>query len=474
MINKNPFIHLLKTRGGYYLYDVNKNVIISIGKDVYDFLDKTPNKNSQQGIFEAVEKMKSKGYLSSKRVSEIIHPMDEVLMYYLNNKMKMIILQVTRQCNLRCEYCVYSGNYENRSHSSERMSSEIAKKGIDFLIDHSRDSRNVAIAFYGGEPLLEFELIRECVEYAEEKFEGKKVLFTFTTNGTLLYDNVLEYVRQHNFHIVISLDGPGEVHNKNRKFASDCRGSFDKVMKNLENIRDKYPDIFSKLSLHAVVDRRNDFGCINNFFSNDKVVKDTKFTLSFVSEYYLKKAISTSHDFHKKIIYEYFKLFLSKLGRLDEKYVSKLALPYYLEMEKRYKQLVPVKELNDKMHHGGPCIPGAQRLFINVEGELFPCERVNETSKLMRIGDLVNGFDMEKVRNILNIGSITEGNCKECWAIRFCGLCAAAADDSTELSDTKKLSHCKNVKNTIDSIFKDICALKEKGFDFESTDLKIV
>ena len=82
---------------------------------------------------------------------------------------------MTQQCNLRCEYCAYSGIYDNRTHSNKRMSFETAKKSIDFFLDHSRDSESIAFGFYGGEPLLEASLIEKCIDYINKNVEGKEV-----------------------------------------------------------------------------------------------------------------------------------------------------------------------------------------------------------------------------------------------------------------------------------------------------------
>lgn len=82
-------------------------------------------------------------------------------------------MQVTQNCNLRCQYCVYSGSYINRVHNNKRMSVEVAKQAIDFLVKHSENSKEISIGFYGGEPLLEVPLIREVVDYAEGVFSGK-------------------------------------------------------------------------------------------------------------------------------------------------------------------------------------------------------------------------------------------------------------------------------------------------------------
>ncbi len=96
------------------------------------------------------------------------HPETEGLEYILENNLNTMALQLTQNCNLRCKYCVYSGNYENRKHSSLKMNKEIAYRAIDFFVRHSSDSEKLHLGFYGGEPLLEFELIKGCVEYIKK------------------------------------------------------------------------------------------------------------------------------------------------------------------------------------------------------------------------------------------------------------------------------------------------------------------
>lgn len=116
-------------------------------------------------VYQYVEDLKNNGYLSSNRVKETEHPATELLPYYINNKINFITLQITQNCNLRCSYCVYSGKYKNRAHSQKTMSKETAQKAIDYYISHSRDTKNLSIGFYGGEPLLCIDMIEYCVDY---------------------------------------------------------------------------------------------------------------------------------------------------------------------------------------------------------------------------------------------------------------------------------------------------------------------
>jgi len=470
---KDSFIHLFTTPGGYYLYDVNKNAILSLNKEQYEviknnLLGNQDNSEISNDAIDSVKNLCDHGFLSSKRPKQMYNPVNETLLYHLNNKVKMITLQVTRQCNLRCKYCVYSGSYDNRGHESTKMSFETAKKGIDFLIENSKDNERIFLAFYGGEPLIEFDLIKKCIEYYEEKGEGKEIHVTLTTNATLITEEIISYFEKHDVNILISLDGPSEVHNKNRVFCNEDKGTFEKVMDSVQMIKDKFPSYFhNRVLFNAVLDPDNDFSCVNDFFADFQELKQSNLIASQITEYYKKDDIKYSDSYVSKLRYEYFKLFLSKLGYLDKKYTSKLIWRYYGQIIDRYNRMELTKEIADKIHHGGPCIPGVQRLFMDVNGNFYPCERVSETSSQMQIGNVDTGFDVEKIKTLLNIGTISEKKCINCWALRFCSLCAAAADDNSNLSMEKKVSYCTSVRDSAENLLKDICTLREFGDELD-------
>lgn len=104
-----------------------------------------------------------------------------------------------------------------------------AKKSLDFLLEHSIDNEIVNIGFYGGEPMIEFDLIKKCIEYAKEIFKGKDIQFSITTNGTLINKKIIRYFVKNKVNLTISLDGPKEVHDKNRRFCNGS-GTFDKII----------------------------------------------------------------------------------------------------------------------------------------------------------------------------------------------------------------------------------------------------
>lgn len=462
-----PFIHLFETQGRYYLLDVNTSKILKIPRNVYENLSESDKKDDYEAKV-YINSLRDKGFLSANRVSEVAHPKNELLPYYLDNHLSMVTLQVTQSCNLRCSYCVYSGAYNNRYHSNNKMDLSTAKSAIDFFIRHSGESQRSSIGFYGGEPLLEFTLIKQAIEYAKEKSQGRNTHFTMTTNGTLLNKEIVEFLSQHDVDLLISLDGPKSIHDKHRKFASNSCGTFDKVMENMEIIKRCYPEYISKIGFSVVLDPENGFSCTNEFFTNYDTIKESRIMVSEINNRYSKKPVNNNSIVYRvERNYEMFKFFLAKLKKLDGNHVSKLLLYYEGVLKQNIHDLTrDIQTLPSRCHHGGPCMPGVQRFFVNYKGDFYPCERVSETSEVMKIGNLKDGFNVNNIMQIMNIGQITQVACKNCWAFKFCQTCAAFADNLTEFSAKQKLSHCAAVKSQVENMLKDYCFLREYGYDF--------
>lgn len=146
---ENPFIHLFQTAFGYYLYDVNTNQIIKIKQDTYERLS-NQEKGYKTDTNEEIEILYENGYLKNNKVQNVNHPYTELLPYALENKIHILILQVTQNCNLRCDYCLYSGKYNTRSHQNKRMNFSVAKEAIDFLKEHSKEKERFILRFMVG------------------------------------------------------------------------------------------------------------------------------------------------------------------------------------------------------------------------------------------------------------------------------------------------------------------------------------
>lgn len=165
----DPNVFLFETPCNKYFYDVNTNTINSIGEDLYYYLKNGTKTEKAIADFSRYKKL---GYLSSKRPQEIRHSLDSSLEERLNHEVEQITLQITQQCNFRCAYCVYTPKdfMTQRSHSELTMDTSVALEAIKFYAKHSINCRKKCIGFYGGEPLLNFDLIEKVVKFAEKQF----------------------------------------------------------------------------------------------------------------------------------------------------------------------------------------------------------------------------------------------------------------------------------------------------------------
>lgn len=454
---------LFKTPKFYYLYDRNTNSTIRIAEEAYNVLQNySAGSKDYNDIVNGYQK---KGYLLPSEVKKIEHPKCKVLQNCLSDCIEQLTLQVTQNCNLRCEYCVYSGNYDNRTHSNRNMDFSTAKKAMDLLIRNSAQNRKLVLGFYGGEPLLNLGLIKKCVEYMESNVEGKILEFAVTTNGTLLTSEITKYLFDHKFHVLISLDGSKNEHDKNRKFING-EGSFDIIMDHLYEIRRTYPELFKKIRFNTVVNPNHDYLDIKRYFETDEIMEEASIGLNVVEAIHNKKDINFGKEFFIVRQFDYLKGLLWLIGKLDESHVSKLIMNNLLQVNTNYKESPPIIRTGKVAHHNGPCVPGAKRLFISVDGKLFPCERVPETCDEVCIGTIDTGIDVERARNILNIGKISQNECISCWALLRCSMCVSHVVDGDKLTYKKKIKQCIKSKRTALNDLIEICALKEFGYNF--------
>lgn len=461
-----PFIHLIEVPFGKYVYDLNTNSVIKVPNIVFFYL-KNPTEEVNVEVSEYLKMLKTQGYLKEKHIKVSEHSVAEYYHSFVNHNLGHLTLQVTQKCNLRCEYCTYSGNYFNRGHADKVMPLETAKKAIDYFISHSRDASNFAISFYGGEPLLEFELIKQCVKYADDRAEGRKMHYNFTTNGTLLTEDKYDFLVKHDFRILVSLDGPQEVHDRHRVFSETTIGSFQQLLKNLNVLKEKYPEYYAQnVSFNTVLDPAYPIKEICDFMKTNELIGNSMVISSLINDVQAKEMPSYSEQFIEEYEYEKFKNFLWKLGRLECDEISPLMMRHfsYIKRVATIFERGEQSELPDKGHRGGPCIPGVRKLFVNVEGKFYPCERVSETSEAACIGHIDRGIDEEKALRLLNIEHLTSQNCRDCWAYALCRACFTQADDEGELSQEKLLMGCPQRRMQVEAEIKDYLVLRELGY----------
>lgn len=463
-----PFIHLIDTPIGNYVYDVNKNQIIEIDIDMYNAL-----KNMLNGDMNVDEDKvllwQSYGYFSSNHSNISKHPDTDYIEYYVKSHLSALTLQVTQQCNFRCEYCIYSGNYMDRKHSSLIMTKEMAKSGIDYLLSHSMDNNNIYLGFYGGEPLCEFDLIKWSIDYTNKKVENKKVYYNITTNASLLTEDMINYFVSNNVMMLISLDGPKDIHDAKRKFASDGSGTFDTVIDNIRFIHDKYPKYYEENVGFNVVLHGDKYNDIKNFFNNNQLFCNNSIISTFITDNYCLKDNEIEDIVIAEKKYDLFMKMLYGSKGIDEKNSSRLIDSEFYKIGSIEEYLNERTCLPDSCHRGGGCVPGVHKLFLSANGKFYPCERVSEASDVCCIGDIDKGLDEAKIRQLLNLERYTSEECKKCWAASFCTICLAGLENEEQISSEKILERCDAVRNSTELWMKNYCVLKKIGVNLDNS-----
>lgn len=418
-------IHKYKLNGYNIVLDVNSGAVHVVDDLAYDILDCLDETNL---TFELDEKIVKK--LSNKySVSEINETYKELYELYKEGELfskdyyekiaknigkapiKAMCLNIAHDCNLRCEYCFASkGDFGT---GRELMSLDTAKAAIDFLIKASKDRHNLEVDFFGGEPLMNFEVVKKTVEYArsQEKKYNKNFRFTITTNGLLLTDDKIDFINENMDNVVLSLDGRKEVNDRLRVTASK-EGSYDIIVP-------KY----------------------------QKLVKERK---KLGKDYYVRGTFTKyNFDFTNDVLH------MNELGfdQLSiEPVVSDKNLDYSIKEDdldrvfKEYETLA--KEIINRRKNGnyfnffhfmldlnqGPCAIkrlkgcgcGNEYVSVTPNGDVFPCHQFVGKSE-WKMGNVLKDEFNEKIKDYFSKTNVYQKpDCKDCWAKFYCsGGCNA-------------------------------------------------
>lgn len=423
-----------------YIYDARTNIIMKVNSDLSDAeLYKAVDEKYRQkygpdvlGNFKGIKKM---GFPLSD--IEIVDKVD--------NEMKELLLGVTEQCNLRCGYCIYSGNYVfERTHGSKSMDEKTMKKAVDLFFLHNVRNNPVYVGFYGGEPLLEYDLIREAVDYSKRKSD-KQIVFSMTTNGLLLNDERARFIANNDFNLMVSLDGPKHIHDRNRR--TDCdTPTHNTVTDNLKELREYAPKYYESIGFQATLNDPLELPEVGEFFDSNELTKKHRVVISFVNPYDTTFPITKRTDEDMEKMWQ-------KLGDRHAESILRMTefSPFIqrlfdLDMKRIYERRI--EWMPSEMSLKGACVPSARKAFVTTDGDIHICERVG---KAFKVGTVDEGIDKKKVlKMVKDYDELTSEDCPECWAVRLCGPCHAYFRENDDLSAERKESMCSSLQGSIE------------------------
>lgn len=413
-------IHKFYLNDRYVVLDVYSGAVHVVDGIVYDILDYYKDNSLE----EIIEKLSGK-----YEISQIKEAYDEIstleregllyseevdtrnISYNSDNVIKAMCLHVAHDCNLRCKYCFASqGDFKGER---SLMSLEVGKRALEFLCENSGRRRNLEVDFFGGEPLMNFDLVKELVNYGREieKKYNKHFRFTITTNGVLLDDEKIDYINENMDNVVLSLDGRKDVNDNMRKTVTG-KGSYDVIIPKFKELVKRRGDKDYYI--------RGTFTSYNLDFSED--------ALHFYNEGFKKISIepvvtSPENDYALKDEH------VDEILREYEKFSKE-----YIDIKKKDKDFLFFHFMIDL--NQGPCLAkrsigcgaGSEYVAVTPEGELYPCHQFvgNEDFKL---GDVFSGVLNTKKREEFKKANVfAKEECKSCWAKFYCsGGCHANA-----------------------------------------------
>lgn len=414
-------IHQYKSNGYNIVLDVNSGAVHVVDEVTYDVIslfeeldaDSITAKLSQEypeedirEVIEEVRQLKEDGQLFTE---DIYQPFVEKFKETRQTVVKALCLHIAHDCNLACKYCfAEEGEYHGRR---ALMSFEVGKKALDFLVANSGNRVNLEVDFFGGEPLMNWDVVKQLVEYGRslEKANNKKFRFTLTTNGVLLNDEIMEYLNKEMSNVVLSLDGRKEVNDNMRPFRTG-KGSYDLIVPKFQKLAD------SRNQTDYYV--RGTFTRDNLDFSEDvKHFADLGF-----KQMSIEPVVGPEEDPYS--IRE------KDLPQIMEEY-DKLALEY-IKREKEgngFNFFHFMIDLNQ-----GPCVykrlsgcgSGTEYLAVTPWGDFYPCHQfVGDEDFLM--GNVDEGIIRDDlVGKFSNCNVYSKEKCKNCFAKFYCsGGCAA-------------------------------------------------
>ena len=416
---KSAKIHKYVLNNKYIVLDVNSGGVHVVDKIVYDILDLYEGK-SLSDIVESLNELYDKNSIVDA-YNEISNLVEDGLLfsdesdidfsYNNDNIIKAMCLHVAHDCNLKCSYCFASqGNFKGER---SLMSLDIGKKSLEFLVLNSGNRRNLEVDFFGGEPLMNFELVKDLVSYGRqiEKQYNKKFRFTITTNGVLLDDDKINFINENMDNIVLSLDGRKEI-NDNMRQTINGNGSYDLILPKFKKMVNKRGDKDYYI--------RGTFTNKNIDFLND--------AMDFYNHGFKKISIEpvvTSEDMEYALREEHLDKVLAEYEKFSKEYIN---------IKRKDKDFYFFHFMIDLTQ--GPCIikravgcgAGSEYIAVTPEGDIYPCHQfVGEKEFLL--GNINEGILNTNIRNkFKNSNVYTKEECKNCWAKFYCsGGCHANA-----------------------------------------------
>ncbi|WP_455684806.1 radical SAM protein [Thomasclavelia sp.] len=384
----NKKLYLFEHNNVYFIYDVNALDIYSISCEMYY---KIINAQNQMKISEIFDNSLENDINYEKIIESKPH--------LENVPLHTIALEVSNDCNLRCKYCYGDGG----TYGGEKcfMTTETAFKCIDFLISNSRNSKKLSVIFFGGEPLMNFGVIKDTVNYCNKIKEEKNIDFSYgmTTNAILINEENANFFKKNNFFITVSIDGPKEVHDENRYFINRT-GSYDLVESAIKLMMEKNIRLRARATINSTSLKLYD---IEKHFEK---MGFSDIVLSFVD------TDSTSNLYIEQ---NKFSEIYKEIDRLGEKCIDQLS-KYGKTKINMFNTVL------ERLYYHRPatrsCGAGSTYMAFTADGSLYPCHRFSNWKEYY-LGDYTSSIINNQT--FIDCSVLNREKCENCFGKFICG-----------------------------------------------------
>lgn len=444
-------VHCYKNNGYNIVLDSNSGSVHAVDEVAFEVIDKYESRSKEEiilelcakypeitaddieEIFQDIEELKKEGKLFSEDKFKDL----QIDIKARPTQLKALCLHIAHDCNMCCKYC-FAGEGE---YSGDRslMSFEVGKRALDFLIEQSGSRKNLEVDFFGGEPLLNFDVVKQLVAYARsiENEKGKNFRFTLTTNGVLLNDEVMEWANKECYNVVLSLDGRKETNDRMRRTRND-KGTYDLILPKFQKMakeRNQQGYYIRGTYTHYNTDFANDILHLADLgfeqLAMEPVVTDPKM------DYALQES-----DIPK--LKDQYDLLAKEMCKRNREGKGFTFFHYMIDLE------------------GGPCIykrisgcgVGTDYMAVTPWGDLYPCHQFVGDEKFL-LGNVFDGVKNTDIVNEFKLCNVySREACQDCFAKLYCsGGCSANAYHTTgKITGTCDMScelHRKRVENAI-------------------------
>ena len=419
-------IHKFYLNNMYVVLDVNSGAVHIVDKMIYDILDFFDGNNDDEVLQKLADQYDKVELVEAITELKVLMQNDQLFSEPIEVPasftaeppyVKSLCLHIAHDCNLRCHYCF--GSTGSFGHERGFMTQEVGEKAIDFVIEHSGPRKNCEVDFFGGEPLMNFAVVKHIVGYIKKREQetGKIFKMTMTTNATLLTEEVIQFLTENKISLVISVDGRKQVHDAMRPYVYG-KGSYADVMKNAKKAFAMRPENDFNYGMYTII--RGTYTAKNLDFASDVLdLADKGF-----KELSIEPVVAKDADYALTV--EHLPVLFGQYEKLAKEYLKR------------------IQEGNgfDFFHFNlaldnGPCVSkrlrgcgaGHEYFAVAPTGELYPCHQFVGRDEYL-IGTVFEGIKKpELMQKFKEAHVLNKPACKECWARFYCsGGCHANAD----------------------------------------------